>query len=85
MKTIYEISKSSPGETVSGFKHDTYVSTEQIARAIIEVFSPKYPRWFMTELTVVDTIEDYEFLKNAKLKKSALAKLTFDERAALGV
>jgi ribosomal protein L31 len=81
MKTIYEISK----ESDSGFKHVTYVSTKQVAIAIIEVFSPKHPRWIMNELTVVDTIADYEFTKREALKKSALSKLTYDERLALGV
>lgn len=68
----------------SGRSRETgYFGTEEAARAYVN----RYPRWCFYEISfdVFDSVEDYEQNSKEAVRARAMAKLTPEERAALGV
>lgn len=65
-----------------GIKHVGNFSDEQVANHFADsAYRAVYKRTF----TIFDTIEDFENNTREKLRERALAKLTVEERVALGV
>jgi hypothetical protein len=61
--------------------HECYVVDKDDAKAIAGQHGAVYKRTFI----IHESKEEYEFLKSGELKKQALAKLTVEERNALGL
>lgn len=63
-------------------KHIGNFSDEQVARHFAEGI---YRGYGLRHITIFDTIEDFENNTREKIRERALAKLTVEERQALGI
>lgn len=81
MKTIeyWEVTESFDRDS----KHIGNFTSELVADQVVAK-SKGYRSSYRKVFTVFDTVEDYENNTREKIRERALAKLTFEERNALG-
>lgn len=86
--TCYEVTEPDGGGIESN--HVAYFSSETVAKQYAEQAGKSWPknvkkRYVQHKYIILDRVEEVEILKVENLRSSALAKLTPDERKALGL
>lgn len=65
------------------YNHKFYVSNEHIAEDWVKIY--QYDKFYSKELIIFESIQEIKDYLNGELRKSALAKLTPEEKMALGI